>query len=168
PCARSSKPPGLVKWQSSWFVSVAAIAYGIGAGAEELGHELGGGSLSHRLDRASLHDASFLQRGDFGSEGFDVSCVVRNQHGGTSEGRDSLSKKSPDRPPARGVERREWLVEQQEPWLEDQRTRECDSLLFPARQPADLPIGEICAGELAEHRPGPLIPFGSAQLRRTR
>src|SRR5690606_7863807 len=52
PCARSSKPPGLVKWQSSWFVSVAAIAYGIGAGAEELGHELGGGSLSHRPDRA--------------------------------------------------------------------------------------------------------------------
>ena len=73
-------------------------------------------------------------------------------------------KKPHDLDAGAGVEIAGRLVGQEDRWIRDQRARDGDALLLPARQLIGVVVGAVAQADRVEHIHRPLPPLGGFQL----
>ena len=104
--------------------------------AREVGDESGPWPGRHLVGRPGLHHRAPLENHQCVCQSNGLEGVVRDEQSGASERRELPGQLTSHLCPDRDVERRERLVQQQQPRLGGQRPEECDALRLPAGQRA--------------------------------
>ena len=92
------------------------------------------------LGRADLGDPSCIQDDEAIGHGHGFLAIMRDVDGGDAEPLLDRADLVAHRHADLGVEIGQWLVEQQDAWIDRQRPAECDALALPAGQRRDLAL----------------------------